>query len=341
MNFINYTAADIQSSICNDTIKRGIILDQKLRFLISEAEHVVLPSVATDFELQMTLYNLKKFAQNLKFILYDRLESNCVKTGRTLVIGSIDRAIFEKLFTKWEGERGVKVMKKGRGYIDYSVFVTYRFAAGHKFLEEVPKKIEYKEEFYANQGRVIRQITHSYKCLKFLLNVQTNIVHCEWEQCTEKLKPEDAEGADGSQNSTCAQTSSPSADVCSMPTVVPDEAQRRVSIPSIEANFVGNNGNYSQLNVVPVAPAGNVCQNYGNYSEINVAAVSCDGVQNDAIYPQTNPVSVGFSENFCENYGNYSGVNFASASSAAVDSQCYGCYSNDGYAMGNSQMGFN
>jgi len=188
MEFINYTAEDIQRSVIQNTLQRGIVIDHKLRFLTNLAQNPVMPTINDMFDLVYNMKVTQRFCQNLKFILYSRLESNCMKSGRCLVIGTLERPLFEQVFGGWGGERSVKVLKKSKAVLDYSVFICYKFAKGHKFLSEMPKKKLLVEEFYPT-GRVVREVHHSYQNINVLLDVQTNNVHCEWVQLTDKYDP--------------------------------------------------------------------------------------------------------------------------------------------------------
>jgi len=131
-------------------------------------------------------YYTKDFCQRMKMCLYDRLEGGVKKRGRSLQIGSFRRDLFEKFFSDWNGERSVKLLKKGRMTEDHNVFICYSFKQGDKFFEQLPKKVEYVQEFL-KQKRVIRERRQTYWTLSFLYNMQTRLVHCVWEQCTLRL----------------------------------------------------------------------------------------------------------------------------------------------------------
>jgi len=168
----------------------GIILDQKLRFLVHLAQNPIFPQINNILDLGYSIKSTEKFCQNLKFILFNRLETNCKKDGKKLWIGSLERTLYEDLFTKWNGKRSVKIYKKGKSELDYGVFIIYEFAKEAPFLSEIPKKVQYVDEF-VNNSHVIRQVTHFYTCLSLLLDVQTNNVHVQWEQDTEKYEGEE------------------------------------------------------------------------------------------------------------------------------------------------------
>ena len=194
MEFINYTDADIRRSVIQNTLQRGIVIDQKLNFLLNLAQNPVMPTINDVFDLVYNMKTTERFCQNLKFILYNRLESNCMKSGRSLVIGTLERPLFEQLLTNWGGERSVRVLKKSKAVLDYTVFICYKFAKGHKFLTEMPKKKVLVDEFCPT-GRVVREVQHRYETITVLLDIQTNNCHCEWVQVTEKfdLKKETSE----------------------------------------------------------------------------------------------------------------------------------------------------
>jgi hypothetical protein len=115
----------------------------------------------------------------MKFNLFNNLELGKHKDGDKLWIGSLDREYFEVLFNSYKGKREIILFKKTN-----EVFIQYSFE-DEPFLKEIPMcydfDCDFEEDFIC-----IRHLRSRYYKLKFLLNIQTNNVHCEWSYKTEK-----------------------------------------------------------------------------------------------------------------------------------------------------------
>ena len=95
MQFINYTPENIEKSIKfgMKTLQRGVILDHKLAYLTELAKEPIMPTIKDILDLGYCMKVTEKFCQNLKFILYNRFESNCQKSGRSLWIGTLGKEL--------------------------------------------------------------------------------------------------------------------------------------------------------------------------------------------------------------------------------------------------------
>jgi hypothetical protein len=174
-------------SIDYNTIGKGIILNDITKKLIKNAETIIKP---TGKETKELISNHKfvstEFLKNLKFNLYDRIETGCVKCGNNLWIGTFIRECFEVLFSKYNCKRGVEVTPKGKkNFNDCFVYVTYECDVDNPILNEVPAKYDFVTDVEKNV-KIIRSIRSRYTKLKFKFNLQNKNVTCDWEQITEK-----------------------------------------------------------------------------------------------------------------------------------------------------------
>jgi hypothetical protein len=179
MKITNYDEKRIKYSIKFTKQSKGKILCHKSIDLIKECKKIKVPGKLTEIEKIVAEKITLPFLQNMKFILFNNLEAGKHKDGDKLWIGSLDREYFELLFNGFNGKREIILNRKTN-----EVFIQYSFK-DQPFLQEIPMSYDFQCDF-EEDFIYVRHLRSRYYLLRFLLNIQTNNVHCEWSYRTEK-----------------------------------------------------------------------------------------------------------------------------------------------------------
>jgi hypothetical protein len=149
---------------------------------ISLANELLLINKLTDEQER----ELKNFIARYKYVLLKNLVHGCGKQGYSMQVGSCDKQIFDYHFQKL-GTGCIRTVKTNNNRVGLNIFVVYTIKdkTWYDGKNDGPYKkiISTIVPVFNKLQTVTKKL--SYKSIKFLLNIETDIVHIVWKSKSE------------------------------------------------------------------------------------------------------------------------------------------------------------